>query len=116
MVSRSPRRCKAFPPTATTNRCFFFLEGGALAAVVEVVVFEGSEAADVDDAEKNRHIGGADGDVRLIRKITCRWRNIVTEVVVLCVYESRVVCRLECPPIRGCIFFLLLVQEDVCPL
>ena len=27
IVNRSPRRCKALPPTATTNRCFLPLAG-----------------------------------------------------------------------------------------
>jgi hypothetical protein len=72
IVNRSPRRCKAFPPTATTKRCFFL---GLEVVVVVVDAIEGDDSSTLGaanvEAEKNR------ADRALLRDTIGRCRNMV---------------------------------------
>jgi hypothetical protein len=70
IVNLSPRRCKAFPPTATTNRCFFF--GFDVVVVLLDAAIVGAADADVGP-EKNRT------DKLLIRNTVCRCVNMMNE-------------------------------------
>jgi hypothetical protein len=84
IVKRSPRRCRAFPPTATTKRCFFFGLEDVVIVVVIVVVLDATTlgAADVD-SEKYR------ADKQLIRNTSCLLCETMMKEWIRCIYIKR---------------------------
>ena len=62
IVNRSPRRCNAFPPTATTNRCFFPFAGPE----DDVDDDEAVDGVDVDDVVVLSAAADADTNIRQV--------------------------------------------------